>query len=207
MKTVFSKSCALIILLLLVFNVHSFSVTIPDSILRRCNTARDVKYLSENERNVIVYVNVVRCYPDYFLNEILLPYMDSARTNKRSTYATSLIDELKKAVPLEPLSFNPQLYKVAVKHARDMGMTGREGHSSSTGKSFNNRTKDFPLCAENCDYGNEQALDIVISLLLDEGIASHGHRKNIMNPAYTSIAVSIQRHLQYDWNCVMDFAG
>ncbi len=205
MKT-FLKHCTLTIFLLLLLSLRGYSLTLPDSILMRCNTALDVKYLSENERNVIVYVNIVRAYPDFFLNEILLPFLDSAGTDQTSSYYISLIDDLQKAAPQPPLSFNPQLYKVALKHAKDMGITGREGHRSSTGKSFNERTRDFPLCAENCDYGNEMALDIVISLLLDEGVASHGHRKNILDPVYKSIAVSIQPHKQYDWNCVMDFA-
>jgi uncharacterized protein YkwD len=61
--------------------------------------------------------------------------------------------------------------------------------------------------AENCDYGNNKAFDIVMSLLIDEDVPSLGHRENILDPEYKYVGTSIQPHKRYDWNCVIDFGG
>ena len=58
---------------------------------------------------------------------------------------------------------------------------------------------------ENCSYGFEEAISIVITLLIDEDIEGVGHRKNILNPGYNSVGVAIRPHKDYQFNCVMDF--
>ena len=58
---------------------------------------------------------------------------------------------------------------------------------------------------ECCDYGNDDPLEIILSLLIDEGIPSLGHRKVFLS-AYTKIGVSIQPHKRYGTGVVFDFA-
>ncbi|MCZ6692800.1 MAG: CAP domain-containing protein, partial [Bacteroidetes bacterium] len=60
---------------------------------------------------------------------------------------------------------------------------------------------------ENCAYGLYSPLDIVMGLLIDEGVSDLGHRKNILNPDYKVIGVAIRPHKSYGTNCVQDFAG
>ena len=60
---------------------------------------------------------------------------------------------------------------------------------------------------ENCSYGYERAIDIVISLLIDKGIKNLGHRNNILSPDFNSIGVAIRPHKTYRVNCVMDFGS
>jgi uncharacterized protein YkwD len=58
---------------------------------------------------------------------------------------------------------------------------------------------------ENCSYGYDQAIDIVISLLIDEGVPDMGHRKNTLNDQFNSVGVAIRPHKEYRVNCVIDF--
>jgi len=58
---------------------------------------------------------------------------------------------------------------------------------------------------ENIYYGEFTAEEIVLQLLIDEGIEDLGHRKNILNPRFNSIGVSIKPHKSYVYNCVMSF--
>jgi len=58
---------------------------------------------------------------------------------------------------------------------------------------------------ENCSYGFETAIDIVLSLLIDEGVKNKGHRQNILSEDFNSIGVAIRPHITYRVNCVMDF--
>jgi uncharacterized protein YkwD len=71
-----------------------------------------------------------------------------------------------------------------------------------------NRYGKWDLAAgENIDYGNTQARRIVISFLIDDGVLSRGHRKNILDKAFNFIGVAVGPHPTYRSMCVLDFAG
>jgi uncharacterized protein YkwD len=58
---------------------------------------------------------------------------------------------------------------------------------------------------ECCDYGNDNAVDILLNLLVDDGIPGVGHRLICLSNSYTKIGISIQPHKVYEVNTVMDF--
>ncbi len=60
---------------------------------------------------------------------------------------------------------------------------------------------------ENCDYGFEDPLTIVMRLLIDEGNPNYGHRTTILDPNFKHIGVSIQPHTKWNFNCVQEFGG
>ncbi len=163
----------------------------------------------EEEEEVLKLLNSVRTDPQGFITNYLNPYLKENNLTTNSD-AKSLIDDLKKTKKMGALQFSPALNKVARMHAKDMGKTGSIGHSSSDGTSFSDRvrkeSKAGGMIAENCDYGNETAIDSVIGLLIDDGIESLGHRKNILEPKYQWIGIAIEPHKKYTVNCVMDFA-
>jgi len=67
--------------------------------------------------------------------------------------------------------------------------------------------KPYLHVGENCSYGYERAIDIVLTLLIDEGIKNLGHRNNILGPDFNSVGVAIRPHKTYRVNCVMDFGS
>ena len=46
-----------------------------------------------------------------------------------------------------------------------------------------------------------------MQLLVDDKVPNFGHRKNILNPAFKKVGVSIRPHKVYHYNCVMEFGG
>ena len=48
---------------------------------------------------------------------------------------------------------------------------------------------------------------IAISLLVDDGVASRGHSRNLLDKAFTLIGVAVGPRPVYRHMCVMDFAG
>jgi uncharacterized protein YkwD len=166
-------------------------------------------YAQSREEEVLKILNAVRTDPQDFIKTQLTPYLkENNLTNNR--YVKSLVSDLKKTKKMNALKMSTALSDVAKLHALDMGRLGKIGHSSSDGTSFADRVrtkaKAGGMIAENCDYGHDSALDIVMALLIDDGIESLGHRKNILESKYQWVGIAIEDHKTYRVNTVMDFA-
>jgi uncharacterized protein YkwD len=167
-----------------------------------------VAYSQDNVNEVLNLLNEVRTDPSAFLNTRLIPYLKE-NPMEENDYVKSLMEELKSRHPIGALALSPVLSALSKGHAMDMGKKGTTGHTSSNGTSFADRVRKKVkggMIGENCDYGNDTAIDIVMSLLIDDGIQSLGHRKNILNTQFHFIGIAIEPHKTYGTNCVMDFA-
>jgi uncharacterized protein YkwD len=107
----------------------------------------------------------------------------------------SLITELKNLHPLHTLQPDKGLYTAAVMHSNDQNMHHWNlGHIGSDGYFPWDRIRKY---SPGMKEGNENlagkfpepsAREIVIQLLIDDGIPGYGHRENILNPEWTHIA-------------------
>jgi hypothetical protein len=171
--------------------------------VKRARTADDAKFLNEDEKKVILYANLARANGRLFANTFLDEYI-RIKEIKPNTYTRSLYDELQQVRDLPMLLPEKDLYKVAREHASWSGKKGYEGH-----KGFKQRysplMEKYIEVGENIYYGPYTPLEIVIQLLIDEGIEDLGHRKNLLSPKFNSIGVSIKPHKTYEYNCVMGF--
>jgi uncharacterized protein YkwD len=161
------------------------------------------------EDEVLKLLNSVRTNPRAFISSHVNKYLKE-NDLIHNGYAKSLLADLKKCQKMGELKSSKALSAVAQLHALDMGKSGTVGHTSSDGTIFSERLREKAkaggMIAENCDYGNEEPLDIVMALLIDDGIKSLGHRKNILEPHYTWVGIAIEKHKTYRVNCVIDFA-
>jgi hypothetical protein len=173
------------------------------------NTAKDASYLTETEKQVIFLHNLVRMDPQLFNSTYVTKYYELNRKGK-TEHAKSLVsdlNELQKGWLLYP---NETLHKAAKFHVEDNGTKGLRGHASSDGTSFGDRVRGFGFggyIAENIDYQRTEPLDILMSLLIDEGVESKGHRTNILNEKYVQIGVAIGFHKSWDSFTVLDYAN
>ena len=174
--------------------------------LSRANTAAESDYLTAEEKAVILFSNLARLDGKKFTETVLLPYLKHSDQQREGSYSRSLVRDLKKVKGLPLFEPSADLTDAAFGHAKKMGKRGLTGHAG-----FKNRASDlsssYSEFGENCDYGREKAIDIVMSLLIDEGIRDLGHRKNLLDAKYQFIGVSIQPHKRYRVNCVQEFGG
>lgn len=176
--------------------------------LAAANTGAAVSYLNDEEKKVLLLVNLARHDGPAFIKNVLEPYILSEEPDNNN-YLKSLFTDLQKLSKLNALTPNEKLCKSAGYHARDMGKSGQTGHDSSDGTDCFVRIGRYykgGYMAENCSYGYADALHIVMQLLIDDGVPSKGHRYNILGSAYKQIGISIEPHKTYEYNCVMDFS-
>ncbi|MBI5219089.1 MAG: CAP domain-containing protein [Bacteroidia bacterium] len=174
-------------------------------IFEKANTAMNTEYMSETEKKVVFYCNLVRLNPKLFGKTYARKYIDSL--NQKSTpYIKSLFQDLEKQKPLAPLTPAKDLSDEAARFAIESGTKGITGHGA-TSKRFKPFKKEYYTMGENCDYGNNKPMDIVMSLLIDEGVSDKGHRYNILNKEYQFIGVSNKPHKTEQYITVMDFGA
>ena len=173
--------------------------------LEKANTAKDIDYLTTEEKNVIFYINLARTNGPLFAKTFVLTFIDSIEMESND-YVKSLIRDLKKSKPITLLTSRKDLYEVAKTHAKTMGKSGKTGHYE-----FEKRTREiariYDGITENCDYGPDDGFSIVMDLLIDEGIPDVGHRETILDSNIRYIGASIKKHKKYRYNCVMEFGG
>jgi len=169
------------------------------------DTGASTTYMSAGEKQVLLLLNKARFDPPRFARQYLSDKID------KGDYARECYDEM---LALKSMAvFKPALAlsRSSADHAKDMGRTGQTGHVSSDGSTMDTRIKRYGdwrgMIAENCSYGFDDPLSIVLQLLIDDGVPSRGHRRNIFNPKALFVGVSIQPHKRYGFNCVQDFAG
>lgn len=162
--------------------------------LDRCNTAVNYKLFTAEEKLVLQIINLVRCYPKQFSYLYIETRIERWNEDPNTK---SLVDELNSMTANKLLYPNDAMQASALCWAVESGTKGIVGH---------NRLKcGYGYYAECCDYGSNRAIDIVLSLLIDEGVPDLGHRKIILYGEYQDVGISIQSHTKYRNCTVIDF--
>jgi uncharacterized protein YkwD len=182
----------------------------PDSTLAKANSAKDVDYMNEEEKEAVFYTNLARINPPLFADTYLKDYL-KANKIKKDKDIKELISDLEEAPRMRVLQPSEPLTEMARSHAKDMGESGRTGHQSSDGTSFRKRSEKyeayFSAINENCNYGNDKGVDAVIDLLIDRKVPNAGHRRNMLDPEMTHIGIAIEPHVRWRHNFVQDFGA
>ncbi len=168
--------------------------------LAKANTAKDIELLTDMEKEVIMYINLCRLYPQEFLEYEVENYYGTSKYGNyliRSPYRKSLMRTLNTMEPTTSLLFDEGAYFSAECFAKEHGKVGRVGHNRIRCEALN--------YAECCSYGMSTARDIVLQLLIDHDVPSLGHRRICLSSAYNVVGVSIQYHSRYGKCAVLDF--
>ena len=166
-------------------------------------TAQNTTYLTENEKLVYYYLNLARLNPPLFAETFLRKYTkwNSHENLSLSDYYTgSLYRTMKDMQPVGVLYPQKDLFESARCHAISSGKKGYVGHTR-----LPNSNCVAKFSGECCSYGQFDALEIVMQLLIDSGVPSLGHRKICLSAEYSTLGVSVQPHKTYRFNSVLDF--
>lgn len=193
--------------------------------LKMANTAGNSNYLSGEEKDLVIYMNLARMDGEKFFNTYFQDFVDAynkkaikysnydeLKITRNNKYYRSLEKQIKEVKNLPMLWPDEALSIVARQHARDMNRNNFSGHRSSDGRSVKDRISEvYPKRSngENLAFGFSSGLDNTCMLLLDKDVPDLGHRKMILNDSYglNYVGVSIQPHKKYRYCAVIDFVA
>jgi len=174
------------------------------------NTAAEATYLSDEEKNLILAMNLVRHDPARYADDFVAPAIAYYRgreyhfpgrkhpvlTQEGVAPARELYRELKAASPLPLLRPSEGLSRAAKSHAlhqKRTGETGHEGQGGLRGRAEREGRWRGQL-AENLAYNNPSAHEAVLGLLINDGVPGRGHRRNILNENFHVVGTGRTGH-------------
>jgi len=117
---------------------------------------------------------------------------------------------LKKARPLQPLTVSGGMSRAAADHCAEQ-IDGQLGHDGNDRSSPGDRISKYGAWSitwgENISYSRKSAREVVLALIIDDGVRGRGHRKNIFNPKFNYAGAGFGPHARYRTVCTIDFAG
>jgi hypothetical protein len=188
------------------------------------STGSDADYLSDLEKEVLLHLNMARTNPARYAAEFLDPrlqyfYGELYREPGRPILITlegreaveDCISDMRDRDSMEPLQPSSELAMAAIDHAGDLSLTGETGHVGSDGSQFSQRIERYGqwlnTIGEVISYGPVTGREIVLGLLIDDGVEDDSHRRNVLNPAFGLAGISVRDHEAFGNVCVIDFAG
>lgn len=163
-------------------------------------------------RDPVAYANIVRGWEaNYRGNVLLVPGQNKAiKTVEGAAALREAIAVLESTSSSQTMGWLDGLSRAAADHVRVQGATRTIGHRGEDGSNSLQRISRHGVSrgrsAEVIDYGWDNARDIVIDLLVDDGIADRGHRRALLDPLYANAGVSCGGHARYGVMCVVEMA-
>jgi uncharacterized protein YkwD len=172
------------------------------AVIREMNLAR------QNPARYATFLQEVRSRMNG--NSLVLPGGTRIRTKEGTAAVEEAIRFLQSAQPLQPLAMSRGMSRAAADHCADQA-NGGFGHAGRDRSHAGQRIARYGTCmggwAENISYGKSSARDVVLALIIDDGLPARKHRKNIFNPNYNVAGAAFGRHARFGTMCSMDFAG
>lgn len=179
--------------------------------------------LSPAEQDLFTEINQARAHPEVYARylESLRPLFTGKQyqakdqppltTEEGWNAVQDAINFLNALKPQTQLNPSHGLRLAAVTHFKDQTSTGATGHRGAASDMIEDRVKAFGTwqgaIGENLSYGKQSARERVLTWLIDDGVASRGHRKRLLSPDYKVAGLSCGPHPAYGQMCVLTLAG
>jgi uncharacterized protein YkwD len=139
------------------------------------------------------------------------PGRPGLRTDEGVKAVREAIRALRQTRPMGTLRSSQGLRRAARDHVRDQGPIGALSHRGTDGSTPFDRMSRYgrwqATAGESIAVGANPARDVVLQLLIDDGVPDRGHRKTLLTQEYGAAGAACGAHRGYQQICVIDFAG
>ncbi len=187
------------------------------------NSKSSSPLLTKQEQEILAEINLARSDPAQYARYVIefrklykdrdIYFADgtSIITNEGTAAVDEAIEFLRMAKPAAPLVARNGLVLAAKIHLQDLLKSGKSGHRGSDGSVPEQRFNRFgswkDSVGENIVYRSRSARENVVSLIIDDGTANRGHRKNIFKTTFQVIGIAMDGPPKANTMCVITFAG
>jgi uncharacterized protein YkwD len=140
------------------------------------------------------------------------PNKTTLRTKEGAEAVKEAIEFLKKQPQVPPLKWSVQMAQASEDHAKDIGPKGLIQHDSSDNKTgVKERLRKYGTViacyGENLSFCCETANEVLLQLIVDDGVPNRGHRENIFNKEFNFMGCFTTQHKDFDQMTCIDYAG
>jgi hypothetical protein len=173
---------------------------------KQANSAVSADYLTQVEKEVYYYLNLMRINPPRFAETYAKAYNGSTGWENGFAFderKDSLLRELAHKEPMPVLVPDYNLFRSADCFANNCGVLGLTGHDRTESGCGEN-----PGIGECCDYwGCHTGYAIIMRMLIDAGEnnADLGHRFVLLYPPLTKMGAAVRDHINFEKIAVLDF--
>jgi len=180
-------------------------------------------YLSDLEAEVLREMNLARAQPQLYAqvlerrrqyyqgNRFERPGEIALITNEGVSAVDEAIEFLRQVKPVAVLSPSMGISSAARDHVQDQGPSGGTSHQGTDGSRMSDRFNRYGRWSgkigENISYGRFDAREVVVQLIVDDGVKDRGHRQNLFDPEFRVVGVACGEHSAYEAMCVTAFAS
>lgn len=159
-----------------------------------------------------IYAARLRQYRTWFAGRVVtIPGADDPVLTREGVAAVDdAIRFLDRQRPLPALKLDSTLALAARDWVAAQGPRGGRGHFSPDGNGPSERVVargGDKYVAENIAYGPSEADLVVLQLIVDDAVASRGHRKTIYDGNYSYAGTACGDHAVYRHMCVIDYSA
>ena len=195
----------------------------PTPVAAKPTQVTSVTLLSKQEQALLDEINLARSNPAAYIaflqqyrsyyqgKSVVFPDGYSLVTNEGTAALDDAIAYLRTLKPAPAFQVRKGMVLGAKIHLDDMLKTGRDGHIGSDGSKPEDRITRFGAwqdsVGEDIVYDSRTPRYDVIGLIIDDGVATRGHRKNLFKTNFKVIGISIGQPVSDRARCVITFAG
>ena len=161
--------------------------------------------------NPKAYIPILEEYLENFDGNLLkLPGKNEILETEEGPRAyKEAIEFLKNQKPINIIEFDEEASKVAQEYSKFLS-NSKEGQIEDESQIEQRVQKyleyDYSL-SENIDFGGSSGIEVIVNLLVDDGVKNRTHRDNLFSDKYEYYGVGVFEHPDYDFCTVIDYFG
>lgn len=177
--------------------------TIQDALLEEINAVR---------QDPKSYIPILEEHKRLFQNNVLVRQnQPPIQTYEGPAAFDDAIEFLNEQEAVPALNYSEDLTKAALDLCDDLGPKGLVSHEDSNGNYVSERIEKYTewdtACFECIDLGGRSAEEVVINLIVDDGVKNRVNRYNLFSQKYKHLGIGTGYHKGYGIFTVLVFVG